>query len=144
MMQKSLTLKQSQELATTLRCDADGHTSVSLYSDATATDKEIANAMEMLSSAFQVDGERAGGFYLLLAKRIKANGFTGRRLADAVAHLLDNHKYKTITIADVVGYDRRRELLTYRECLAELARSGQWRFEFVGEINGKKYWSKKD
>jgi hypothetical protein len=100
--------------------------------------------MEMLSSAFQIDGERAGGFYLLLAKRLKANGFTGRRLADAVAYLLDNHKYKTITIADVVGYDRRRELLTYRECLAELARSGQWRFEFVGEINGKKYWTKKD
>ena len=137
-------LRQSQELAKTLRCDADGHTSVSLYKDAPATDKEIANAMVMLSSAFQIDGERAGGFYLLLAKRIKANGFTGRRLADAVANLLDNHKYKTITIADVVGYDRRRDLLTYRECLTELARSGQWRFEFVGEINGKKYWAKKD
>lgn len=143
MAQTDLTLKQSQELAKTLRCDDEGRTSVSVYQDALATDKEIAGAMQMLSSAFPVEGERAGGFYLLLAKRIKANGFTGRRLADAVAWLLDNHKYKTITIADVIGYDKRQELLTYSECLFRLAKRGIWNFEFVGEIDGKKYWREK-
>lgn len=143
MAQTDLTLKQSQELARTLQCDADGRASVSVYQDALATDKEIAGAMQMLSSAFPVDVERAGGFYLLLAKRIKANGFTGRRLADAVAWLLDNHKYKTITIADVIGYDKRQELLTYSECLFRLAKRGIWNFEFVGEIDGKKYWREK-
>lgn len=143
MAQTDLTLKQSQELAKTLRCDEEGRTSVSVYQDALATDKEIAGAMQMLSSAFPVDGERVGGFYLLLAKRIKANRFTGRRLADAVAWLLDNHKYKTITIADVIGYDKRQELLTYSECLFRLAKRGIWNFDFVGEIDGKKYWCEK-
>lgn len=143
MTQMDLILKQSQELAKTLRCDADGRTSVSVYQDAIATDKEIAGAMQMLSIAFPVDGDRAGGFYLLLAKRIKANGFTGRRLADAVAWLLDNRKYKTITIADVIGYDKRQELLTYSECLFRLAKRGTWNFEFVGEIEGKRYWREK-
>ena len=61
-METGLTLKKSQELAKTLRCDADGHTSISMYSDALATDKEIANSMQMLASAFPVEGERAGGF----------------------------------------------------------------------------------
>lgn len=143
MTQTDLTLKQSQELAMSLRCDDEGRTSISVYQDALATDKEIAGAMQMLSSAFPVDVERAGGFYLLLAKRIKANGFTGRRLADAVAWLLDNHKYKTITIADVIGYDKRQELLTYSDCLFRLAKRGIWNFEFVGEIDGKKYWREK-
>lgn len=147
-MDKTLTLQESHKSAVALKFDTikfDEHgISVSVYTDALATDSEIGNAMQMLSVAFPMaDKQLAGKFYLLLANRIKANKMTGAQLRDAVGRLLDSHQYPTIKIADVVGFDKREKLYSYTEVLREVSSSGRWDFEQVGEINGRMYWRRK-
>ncbi|MFA5458012.1 MAG: hypothetical protein WC261_10320 [Synergistaceae bacterium] len=62
--------------------------------------------------------ELPSGFYDVLAERIKEKGFTDRRLADAVGHVVDTCIYPRPTIANFIGYDRQIRLYTYQEMLA--------------------------
>lgn len=89
---------------------------LSLYEDAPATDDDYRNAAQKLSIAFTFeDREAAGKFIALLMQRLKANGFTAARLRDAVNHVIDKFRFKTINIADVVDYDRTAKTYTYDE-----------------------------
>lgn len=78
------------------------------------------------------------GFYDVLADRLKANKFTDQRLQDAVNHLVDNFRYPTPTIADIVSFDKRIKLYTYSQ-VAERVNSGRDMRDF-GKIKDQKLW----
>lgn len=46
------------------------------------------------------------------------------RLEYAIDHVLDNFSYRNLTIADIMSIDRRVEIMTYTEMVAECARQG--------------------
>ena len=54
-------------------------------------------------------------FFDILAKRIKANGFSDDRLTDAVNNVIDNCTYPTPTIAQFISFDRRYKIYNYDE-----------------------------
>lgn len=55
------------------------------------------------------------GFFDILLERIKQNGFTNKRLTDAINYLIDNFTYPVPTIANIISYDKRIKLLTYAQ-----------------------------
>ena len=55
------------------------------------------------------------GFFTLLTEFIKKDGFTAKRLEDAVNHVIMNFAYKELNISDVIRYDRRVKLYSGRE-----------------------------
>jgi hypothetical protein len=82
-------------------------------------------------------------FFDLLAERIIANDFTGRRLKDAVNHVIDNFPYKELNVSDIVRYDRRIKLYTYSE-VSDLWTKGHPPEDFEKrKIDGTVYWIKK-
>jgi hypothetical protein len=52
-------------------------------------------------------------FYDVLIDRLRENGFSDERLADAIAHVIDNCRYPTPTIADFISFDRRFTAYNY-------------------------------
>lgn len=56
-------------------------------------------------------------FYDLLNDSLKRNGFTDKRLTDAVNFVIDNFKYPKPRIADFISYDQRIAVLTYHELI---------------------------
>jgi hypothetical protein len=57
------------------------------------------------------------GFFDVLLERIKENGFTDKRLRDAVNNLVDNFVYPTPTIANIISFDKRVKLYSYTQML---------------------------
>lgn len=91
----------------------ESQSSVSLYTDREATDEDYKQALQRLTIAFTLEDKQATAeFMALLASRCKAHRFTATRLRDAVNHVMDNFRFKTLNIADVVGYDRRAKTYT--------------------------------
>ena len=119
----------------------DGVLMVSLYQDNEASHTEIAISMKRLQTAFP---KMDNAFFNLLAERVLDNGFTTERLKDAVNHVLDNFQYKELNISDIIRFDRRAKLYTYKEA-SELVSSGKATFEDFEkrEINGTVYRIKK-
>lgn len=118
----------------------DSGLELSLYADHPATDSAIAGQVARLKAAFP---KVEGSFFNILAERIVANGFTDKRLADAVSHVIDTFRYKEINVADVIGYDRRAKLYSESEYIAA-QRSGVRHTEFERrDVGGEPYWVKK-
>ncbi len=115
-------------------------TEISRYAGILTAEKLGAN-IKKLSAAFPRQSEL---FYDILTERIIANGFTDERLTDAVNNLIDNFKYKEISIADVVGYDKTIRLYTHQEVemLIE-SYEANWNDFELKEVEGKTYRVKK-
>ena len=120
---------------------SDGSLMVSLYQGGEASGADIAVSMKRLQTAFP---KMDNAFFNLLAERVLDNGFTTERLKDAVNHVLDNFQYKELNISDIIRFDRRAKLYTYKEA-SELVSSGKATFEDFEkrEINGTVYRIKK-
>lgn len=114
---------------------------VSLYQGDEASNADIAVSMKRLQTAFP---KMENAFFNLLAERVLENGFTAERLKDAVNHVLDTFQYKELNISDIIRFDRRAKLYTYKEA-SELVSSGKATFEDFEkrEINGTVYRIKK-
>lgn len=91
-----------------------GERYLSAYGDQ-LTKEGILKYTKMIRDAFP---DLPPGFYDVLAERIKEKGFTDRRLADAVSHVVDTCIYPRPTIANFIGYDRQIRIYTYQEMLA--------------------------
>jgi len=83
-------------------------------------------------------------FYEILGERIKDKMIPDERLRDSIDNLIDNYHYPIPTIADVIGFDKRVKLLTYRD-MVKVAPERPGVFEIYPkiEINGIKYWIEK-
>lgn len=63
-------------------------------------------------------------FFDLLTERIAKKGISADRLEYAVNQVLDNFTYKTLTIADIMSIDRKVEIMSYQEMVAECSKRG--------------------
>lgn len=78
-------------------------------------------------------------FFALLTKYILKNQFTKERLRDAVDYVIENFKYKELNIADIISFDSKVKLFSYKEVCIMIDKGYSFDdFEIV-EINGKKY-----
>ena len=115
----------------------DGTAGVSLYAGDPATPGEVAVAMARLRAAFP---RMAPEFFNLLAERVVERGFTAARLRDAVNETLDGFRYRELSIADIIGYDRRLRLYSYKEVAALVTRGEAEFSDFaIREFGGVAY-----
>lgn len=79
-------------------------------------------------------------FFDILSERIIANGFTDKRLTDAINNVIDNFQYKQLNVSDIVKFDKKMKLYTHSEASA-MVTSGKASFEDFGrqEIDGVMY-----
>lgn len=111
---------------------------MSLY-QGSLSDVGIAKSMRKLQSAFPKQSKE---FFNVLAERLIANGFTDERLADAVNNLIDNFQYKELNISDIVRFDKRMRLYSYKEACRLVTEEG---YEFGKDLqrvdmDDKVYW----
>lgn len=102
--------------------DNNGVMWVSKYGDSLAMRTDAEDAVSMLSVAFP---KQEQAFFVLAAKRMLDNGFTARRMRDAVNYLIDNFQYKELNIADIIKFDKRVKLYGRSEAM-------QWYDKNVG------------
>ncbi len=108
--------------STELSLDRD---SISIYTDAVATGKDIVNAAGMIKKAFPA---LTAGFYDSFDDRVQAHKFTAQRLKDAVAFVIDNCPYPTPTLANFISYDKTVPHRNYEQmCKEALTYDGVWR-----------------
>jgi hypothetical protein len=114
---------------------------VSIYNDS-LTPQCVDQELKKLVVAFPaVDPD----FINVLSERLVANGFTNRRLKDAIGSLIDNFKYQKPNISDIISFDRKIKLYSYGEAYRLIERgevSGFSDFDII-EVNGDKYRIKK-
>jgi hypothetical protein len=56
-------------------------------------------------------------YWDILQNRANANGFTDKRLMDAINHTIDTCKYPKPSIADIIGYNKSIKLYSYDEMI---------------------------
>jgi DNA integrity scanning protein DisA with diadenylate cyclase activity len=101
---------------------------ISLYTGE-LTDDGIKSGLKHLSLAFP---DMPKEFFIILSERIKANNFTDKRLHDSIEYLIDTNLYPKITVASVIGYDKKIKLKTYQEIIKEGS-------QFYGDKPGKMF-----
>lgn len=86
--------------------------------------------------------ELTPGFYEILIKRIRANGFSNKRFERSVQHVIDNCLYPRPTIAEFLKYDRSVEIFSYDKVLQILNDTGPtiWKLLEKIEIDGNHFW----
>lgn len=101
------------------------------------TERNLAIYLKKLREAFP---RQTDTFFDILTERIIANGFSDQRLADAVNNVIDNFRYKELSVADIIQHDKRVKLYTYPEVVAMVT---AWQATFddfeIRKINGKTY-----
>lgn len=110
---------------------------VSVYTDQLAQPRDVGVAMKRLSASFsRMEDE----FFNILSERIVKNGFTKKRLEDAVNSIIDNFQYKELNVSDVIRFDKKVKLYTYNE-VCYMVTKGQAEFsDFeIRVINGTHY-----
>lgn len=107
---------------------------ISLYEGGILTDRSIAINLKKLKEAFP---RMQPAFFNLLSERVIANGFSDKRLADAVNNVIDNFEYKELNVSDIIKFDRKVKMHTYTEAAA-MVTAGKATFEDFEkrEING--------
>jgi hypothetical protein len=114
---------------------------LSLYRDLPpARGDEIANECSRIQAAFP---QLPPTFFLILTQRIVEKKIPIRQITDAVNNLIDNFRFPTPTIADIIGFDKKVKLFSHAEVVAMLPKGYEFTdFEKI-ELNGKIRWTLK-
>lgn len=117
-------------------------TEISVYEGGECSVPNIVLQVARLKKAFP---QAPKEFYEILGERIKDKLIPDERLKDSVDNLIDNYHYPIPTIADVIGFDKRVKLFSYRDMVKLCQETGKELFEVYPkiEINGIKYWIEK-
>lgn len=133
----------SQKESLVLALNKIGRADLSIFYADKATPNHIATSVMKLAKAFP---NMSVDFFNLLAERIDKRGISADRLEYAIDHVLDNFTYQRLTIADIMSLDRKVEIMTYSEMLAECGKRGCSTDEFAPiyiDNNEKPYWVSK-
>ena len=112
---------------------------ISLYNDCVPTKDDFLTASNRLSIAFP---KMTKEFFILLTEFVIKEGFTAKRLSDAVNHVIANFQYKELNISDIIKFDRRIKLYTYYEVYNLMGQFPHPDFEKM-EVNGNNYFVRK-
>jgi hypothetical protein len=88
----------------------------------------VAKNIRKLQSAFPKQSKE---FFNVLAERLIANGFTDKRLMDAVNNVIDNFQYKELNISDIVRFDKKMKFYNYKEACRLVTENG---YEFGKDL----------
>jgi len=88
---------------------------LSIYKDK-LTEVNIDNQIKKLKLAFPA---LEPGFYLLLKEGLRLYNFTDQRLYDAINNCIYTCIYPTPTIANIIQFDKKIKLFSYREVLEQ-------------------------
>jgi hypothetical protein len=87
---------------------------ISIYRDNVASPLILAQESAKIQVAFPKLDKL---FFTILTERLVKNEFTEQRLKDAVGYLMDNFKYQTPTVADIISFDKKISLISQLELL---------------------------
>jgi hypothetical protein len=123
-----------------IRRTDEGSYVLSLYDDLPVSEGMLMVHIARLKAAFP---KMENVFFNILAERIVENGFTEKRLADAVNHVIDTFRYKELNVSDIIRFDRSVRLYTHDEvCRMWMIGAGQNDFE-KRSVDGVTYWIRK-
>jgi hypothetical protein len=113
--------------------------SLSLYSAKQATTEQYLQAVARLKAAFP---KMTDNFFTVLTEQLVLNKVNSNRLRDAVDWLICNHKYKEISVADVMSYDSKIKLHTYT-AVCDMVTSGRQSMQDFKrvKIKGRVFWA---
>lgn len=131
---------------------------LSVYNDEPLTKGTAKDQFARIKKAF---GDKIkNGFFEELSEALRRNGFTNRKLIDAVNNHIDNDQFPSV--ANIINHDKRIKLFTHHEFLEETKHdSVEYRKMYVPiDVDGKmffvhkmqirdygvevKYWESKD
>jgi len=117
-----------------------GELELSLYDDNLPEKKNFETAANRLSIAFP---KMTKEFFLLLTEFVIKDGFTVKRLEDAVNHVISNFQYKELNISDIIKFDKRIKLYSYNEVVIMVQKNAEFEDFEHRKIDGKTYWVKR-
>ena len=97
-----------------IQCD-NGTFELSLYPIGEPTETTLNRAIDRLKVAFPYQNSQ---FFELLKERVIFHKFSDERLRDAIDNIIDNYTYKTLTIANIISYNKTIPLYTMRQKVA--------------------------
>lgn len=118
----------------------NGRTELSIFGSTPASFQQIEASVAKLSVAFPSTSD---AFFNLLTERIAKKRLSADRLEYAIDYVLDNFSYRHLTIADIMSIDRKVDVMTYSEMVAECGKKGCSTNEFAPiHIGGeeKPFW----
>lgn len=93
----------------------NGTLELSLYPIGKPTETTLNRAIDRLKVAFPYQNSQ---FFELLKERVIFHKFSDERLRDAIDNIIDNYTYKTLTIANIISYNKTKPLYTMRQKVA--------------------------
>ena len=90
----------------------NGTLELSLYPIGEPTETTLNRAIDRLKVAFPYQNSQ---FFELLKERVIFHKFSDERLRDAIDNIIDNYTYKTLTIANIISYNKTIPLYTMRQ-----------------------------
>ncbi len=83
------------------------------------------------------------GWFDILKERVKEKSFTKKRFEAAVKNLIDTCEYPEPTIANIISFDNRIEMLTTNEVSDRAKAFGNtiWKYYTAVDIGGKLYYT---
>lgn len=96
--------------------DENQITTISLYNGDVAEKSEVITEVKKLVAAFP---DITNDYIIVLVDRMVQNGFTKKRVTDAVNHVIDNYEYKRPPIAKIISFDKKMRVYTYSEIVAK-------------------------
>ena len=85
---------------------------ISFYRGEIATKQEVFSELKKLKAAFQDVND---DFIIVLIDRLTANGFTKKRVQDAIGKIIDTCVYPKPRVADIISFDKRVKTYSYSE-----------------------------
>lgn len=107
---------------------------LSVYKSGKVDAETFAHGVKKIKAAFP---RLSNQWFDLLDEMIDQSGFTNERFKDAVYDLIKNCVYPEPTIANLLSFDKKIKIFTYKESLEY----GQ-KYLTAIDINGKPFWAK--
>ena len=108
---------------------------LSVYTGDVAPTEQVVTEVKKLCAAFP---NVTNDYLAILIDRLLANHFTTDRVRDAINHIIDTSPYQRPSVAEIVSFDRKVKLFSYKE-VQTLCAPGYPAFDHFNrvEINGK-------
>jgi hypothetical protein len=119
------------------------NSSLTIYKDGILKASVFTESIALLKKAFP---KLTKGWYEILRDRAKDKGFTNERFKAAVLNCIDTCKYPEPTVAMILDYDQRIEMLTWYEVAEKEKSFGKSIWDYYETVDIKEicYYARKE